>query len=189
MIPNPANLAALQHNQFALDSNLGTPFQKTAPDPGAREMGFSAELHVDGSGNGRLSRGTGTGVGLWTPYSEGQAVIAYVSGSQTWVASGPFSGCEFAVGKAADGRVFAAHIAKQSGSTAGEDFQAYLSKKKLTVWYWNRIPIPSETFYACTYVFAEFGGGGLTSMTRVNVRVTSMGGSDGSVFEVRKLKG
>lgn len=107
----------------------------------------------------------------------------------TWCASGPFSGCIFSVGKVPGGQIYAAHIAVQSGSTGPEAWNKYRDDKGLEVWYENKIPLPSYTFNSGSYIFAQFGAGGLTGLARVGVNTgTKMGGSDGQIFNVKKFK-
>ena len=125
--------------------------------------------------------------GLWVPYATGKAVVGYASGGQKWVASGPYSGCEFAIGRKGD-RVFAAHIARESGSSGVQDWKSYVETNNLKIWYWNKIPLPSDKFYACSYIFAAVGKESVQSLVRVDVKVTTMGGGAGTIFNVKKFK-
>ena len=186
MIPTSGALSALTGKSFTLDPRLVARADEGA---GVRSLSWAATLSTDGGGATLTRADDGGGdAGLWVPYMETRAVIGFASGGQTWAASGPFSGCEFAVGKAGDGRVFAAHVARQSGSTGPEDFQKAFTAEKLSVWYWNRVPLPSDTFYSCSYLFAQFGGTGLLGLVRVDVKVKSMGGGSGEVFNVKVMK-
>ncbi|MFL6662637.1 MAG: hypothetical protein ACJ8G7_10665 [Rhizobacter sp.] len=183
MQPTAENWNACINRTIQLDTKL------TARPEGAgvlvREYG--AEIENDGTGAIKLKRAAGAGEGLWVPYAETKATVGYPAGGQIWVGSGPFSGCEFSVGRAG-GRVYAAHIARQSGSTALADWDAYVKANDLKVWYQNKIPLPSESFYACSYVFATFANDGLRSLVRVDVKVSAMGGSDGTIFNVKAFK-
>jgi hypothetical protein len=185
MIPTPANLITLIGKTISLDIRLGARAPNILDGVIVKEYGFSISLEQE---KVTLKREDGVdNNGLWVPYVEGQAVVGYASGQQTWIASGPFSGCEFAVGKGG-GRVFGAHIARQSGSTAQEDYKKYRSDNALQEWYWNKIPMPESQGMACSYVFVILGGGGITSMARIDVAVTSMGGGNGKIMSVRTLK-
>jgi hypothetical protein len=134
----------------------------------------------------RIERSEG-GDGLWVPYAETKAVIGYVSGAQTWIASGPFSGCEFAVGKG-EHQVFGAHIARQSGSTAEADYKKYSEEHRLSEWFRGKIPMPDPTRFSCSYVFVKIGAGGILSMSRMDVNATKMGGSDGAITKAVLLE-
>jgi hypothetical protein len=188
MRPTAGNLSTLVNQTLTMDVQLGPSggSGNTNVD-GARVLSHPVQLQAV-PGGGRLVRGDGPDHGLWVPYSENQCVVGYASAGQTWLASGPFSGCHFAVGKAGDGRIFAAHVSKQSGSTGPADWQRYLGDHQLELWYSNAIPLPSETFYAASYMFVELGGGGIQSMNRLDVRVTTMGGGNGTVFNLKTFK-
>lgn len=179
MDPTPANLMALLNKRLTLDTAL---FQGN--HDGLIVAGSAAGLEVAGDAV-KIGKG---GAGHWIPYVESRAVIGYPAPA-TWVASGPFSGCTFSIGKTADGRVYAAHIARQSGSTGPDDFAALRTSAGLQPWYENAIPLPSQEFYSGSYMFAKFGSGGITSLARVDVNVSPrMGGSDGTIFNVHVFK-
>lgn len=181
MTPNAATLSGFTNKNFTLNKNLYHPHSDGKPIIKA----FEATLDTS---NG-LDMKAGSGSGFWVPYIEGRAVFGKNPGGKTWVASGPFSGCIFSIGKTASGEIYAAHIAVQSGSTGPDDWNAYRDAQKLTIWYENKIPLPSDTFFSGAYMFACFGSDGLTSLTRVDVNTgTKMGGSDGAIFNVKTLK-
>ena len=181
MTPNAATLSGYVNKTFTLNKNLYHPHSAGAP------IVKAFEATVDTGGGLEVKAGSGTG--FWVPYIEGKAVVGFNPGGKTWVASGPFSGCIFSVGKDSSGKIYAAHIAVQSGSTGPADWDAYRSANKLTTWYENKIPLPSDTFFSGAYIFACFGSDGLTSLTRVDVNTGSqMGGSNGTIFNVKKFK-
>lgn len=183
MIPNAANLQALVGKQVTMDPKL------LESQPAGGVMVRSWGVNVDASGNALSLTRVESGGGLWVPYATGKAVVGYLDGAKTWAASGPFSGCEFAVGKSKKtGQVFAAHIAKESGSSGEKDYAAFRSAQDLSEWYWNKIPLPNEKAFSCSYVFVGAGGGGITFMARMDVDVTKMGGSDGKITGVHKFK-
>ena len=130
--------------------------------------------------------------GVWVPYATGKAVIGRSTGSGAgWMASGPFSGCELVVGvdESEDRRVFAAHIAKESGSTGKEEYSKFRSETKASEFYWNKIPMPDYGINcACAYVFVICSPDGIVSMNSLEVVVNKMGGSDGKVLALRTIK-
>lgn len=130
------------------------------------------------------------GAGLWVPYIASCAVVGTMTGSQTWVASGPFSGCEFVVGKnKRAGVVYAAHLARDGNDSAVKKaYNDYRNANDLSEWYWNRIPMPNAKAFSASYVFVLCGGGGILHMTRVDVDVTAMGGYEGTIKNVHKFK-
>jgi hypothetical protein len=154
------------------------------------ERSWGASLTGNGSSL-KLSRDDAGGDGLWVPYAEGEAVLGYF-GAQTWFASGPFSGCKLALGKSnRDGRLFGAHLAKASGVDASETEEFYMKYRQdndLTEFYFNRIPIPNLLAFSCSYVFAVLNATGIISMSRMDVNVTQMGGSNGTVTNVHQFK-
>lgn len=183
LIPNSSSLSRYDGRQFNLNRNLFQPNSDGAPIIKA----FDADL-LDAGGNLDMTQ-SATGSGFWVPYVEGRAVVGYAPGGKTWCASGPFSGCILAVGKDRNGRIFCAHIAVQSGSTGPAAWEQYRADNGLVIWYENKIPLPSDSFFCGSYMFACFGGDGLTALTRVDVNVGSqMGGSNGTIFNVHKFK-
>ena len=188
MRPSSAVLSALVNKAFTLDPKLGI---STNREGDAIDGGKVVTLTADAD-SASLSSGRGADTGLWVPYLPKNAVIGFVADGQTWMASGPFSGCEFVVGiekkGTSVGRVFGAHISKESGSDANAVFKAYAEKNGLSAWYWNKMPMAEDSFATTCFVFAEFGDTGLTSLNRVDIRVRTMGGSDGTVLRVKTFK-
>jgi hypothetical protein len=178
MDPTAANLQGLVGKNFKMDPTL-------APR-GKVPILQSSGCTLDASGDTVTMKRTDPGDGMWVPYAAGCAFVGYLSGSQTYVASGPFSGCKFAVGSA-NGRTFGAHIA-MPGPDSEEDYQAYRDANKLSEWYFNKIPVPDTASYSASFMFATVGGGKILTMARMDVRVTTMGGHDGSIFNIYKFK-
>ena len=130
------------------------------------------------------------GDGMWIPYLAGRSVYGFLSGSQSWAASGPYSGCYFEVGRL-KGRVYVAHISCES-------------KDDVNVETWNHSPVmagkeklfsskigmaavlPLDTTNAATIVFADLSGGKV-SVSRVDVQTQSAGGMSGPIFDVREI--
>lgn len=130
------------------------------------------------------------GDGMWIPYLAGKSVYGFLSGSQSWAASGPYSGCYFEVGRL-KGRIYVAHISCES-------------KTDENVETWNNSPVmagkeklfskkigmadvlPLGTTNAATIVFADLSGGQV-AVTRVDVQTKSAGGMSGPIFDVREI--
>jgi hypothetical protein len=178
MDPTAANLQSLVGKNFTMDPTLSAR--------GKVPILQSSGCALDASGGTVTIKRTDPGDGMWVPYAAACVFVGYLSGSQSYVASGPFSGCKFAVGQA-NGRVFGAHIATP-GTDAEEEYQAYRTANKLSEWYFNKIPIPDAASHSASYMFATVGGGQILTMARLDVRVTAMGGTDGSIFNVHKFK-
>ena len=184
MIPSTQNLKTLVGKKIQMDIQL-----TSQPDilSGAmvKNYGVSLENLNDKVLLKRIDSTTG---GIWVPYAEGKAVVGYL-GCKRWISSGPFSGCQFAVGKdKKKNRVFAAHIAKQSGSTGEVDYKKYRRNNELSEWYWNKIPMPNLARYSCSYVFVICNKDRIISMNRMDVDVTTMGGSDGEITHIHTFK-
>ncbi|MFT4538114.1 MAG: hypothetical protein ACI841_000325 [Planctomycetota bacterium] len=181
MEPTTANLTGLNGNAFAL-----------APQLTARGGASGVTVRADVcqlSTAGLTKVASGADTGFWVPYVTAKACVGFASGAKAWIASGPFSGCEFAIGRrGSDGAIFAAHIARESGSTGVADWEAYSAANDLKVWYRNAIPLPDKGAYSCSYVFARCEGNELKSLVRIDLRTPGMGGSDGTVFNVHTFK-
>ena len=190
MMPTKDNLEKLIGKDIELDIHLSC--QPESTPKGYIEKQFGVCI-VEKNGKYILTRDDqAADRGVWVPYAEGKAVVGRSTGSGAcWMASGPFSGCELAVGvdKSEDRRVFAAHIARQSGSTAEGDYSRFRGETKASEFYWNKIPLP---FYgnncACAYVFAICSPDGIVSMNSLEVVVNTMGGSNGKVMALRTIK-
>jgi len=191
MLPTPAILNGLRDKNFTLGKTLGVAHLPTDRSI-VHEIGLPAVFNVSET-MVWLDYGDTADSGLWVPYATGCSVVGYTDRGTTWAASGPFSGCEFAVGAKmvnnAASQLFAAHLARESGATTQEVWNQYVRDKNLRIWYENKIPLPSDSFFACSYVFADLGATGITSLIRVDVNTgTQMGGSDGKIFNVKIIK-
>ena len=188
MRPTKENLTKLVGKQIEMDIRL-TSQPEDSPN-GYLEKQYGGTI-LERNGKYILTRDDqAADRGVWVPYAETKAVIGRCTGSGvSWMASGPFSGCEMAVGvdKNVD-RVFVAHIAKQRGSTAPADYRKFRVASKASEFYWNRIPMPFEDRFSCAYVFVICSPNGIVSMNSLEVEVTAMGGSNGRVISVRTFK-
>ena len=188
MRPTKSNLDSLIGKDIDMDIRLTC--QPEHSDSGYLEKQFGVTLSLS-NGSVVLARDdSSVDAGTWVPYAETKAVVGrYRGGGVGWIASGPFSGCEMAVGvDNALGKVFAAHIAKQSGSTAPADYRKFRLHNEASEFYWNRIPMPFEDRYSCAYVFVICSQDGIVSMNSLEVATTSMGGSNGKILSVRAFK-
>ena len=125
-----------------------------------------------------LDSGRGDPPGMWVHYLETRATYGLSEGAETWAASGPFSGCQVIVGKR-DGRVFVAHLAQQSGSTADDDWAKRGFQDE--VWARWKVPLPSDQFYSSSIVFVDWSKGSSPAsieVVRVDVKTKNMGGFD-----------
>ncbi|NOH64489.1 hypothetical protein [Vibrio sp. RE88] len=188
MRPTKENLTALVGKNIEMDIRLSC--RPESSENGYLEKQYGVTL-LERDGKVVLTRDdSSVDAGVWVPYAETKAVVGRYTGSGVgWLASGPFSGCEMAIGVDKDqNRVFAAHIAKQSGSTAPADYRKFRTDAKASEFYWNRIPMPFEDKFSCAYVFVICSTDGIISMNSLEVEVTSMGGSNGKVLSVRTFK-
>lgn len=130
--------------------------------------------------NGYVTLQPGT-EGVWIPYKPQQATYGML-GNYEWAVSGPFSGCELAVGRSgAD--VFVAHISIERGRyEARAAFNASISPED--VLYRSRIRLRIDRNYAC-YVFVSCTDN--LEMVRMDVEPRSMGGDSGRIFNVQDL--
>jgi hypothetical protein len=188
MIPTFANLSGYMGKTISMDIEL----KLRGADVPTKVLERSWGATLNGNGNSlSLSRNDATGEGLWVPYAEGEAVLGYFK-AQTWFASGPFSGCKLVLGKCKrDGRLFGAHLAKASGVDSAETEEFYMKYRQdndLSEFYFNRIPIPNQFAFSCSYVFVVLNGTGIVSMSRMDVNVTQMGGSNGTISHVHQFK-
>jgi hypothetical protein len=184
MIPSASNLTKLVGKKIEMDLKLTS---QPAIEAGVMEKSYGVSLNVAGD-TVKLDRIDSSSDGTWVPYAEGKAVVGYLK-ERNWVASGPFSGCQFAVGiNKSTQKVYAAHIAKQSGSTGEADYKKYRDNKKLSEWYWNKIPLPNPAKFSCSYIFVICDKSGISAMIRLDADVTKMGGSDGTITNVHVYK-
>ncbi|MBU6258890.1 MAG: hypothetical protein KGL18_17965 [Burkholderiales bacterium] len=130
------------------------------------------------------------GDGLWVPYLAQKTVYGFLSGAQTWAASGPYSGCYFEVGRI-DGRIYVAHIScemKNDPNVAAWREAPEMARKE--VLFSKKIGMAAEfplgTTNAATIVFADLAGGRVAA-TRVDVQTRSAGGMSGPIFGVEEI--
>jgi hypothetical protein len=128
------------------------------------------------------------GSGMWVPYQAKSAVWDYL-GKRTWVASGPYSGCYFVVGRHA-GRIFAAHVSCEAANDAG--LEAWNeSEMSNDILFTKKIGMAKEmplgTTNAAAICFAHVAGA-TVKVTRIDVRTESAGGMSGAIFAVNELE-
>jgi len=79
---------------------------------------------LEHGGNLQLNKTTnGWQQGMWVHYRPRHATFGVARPGQKWAASGPFSGCHLSIGQK-DGKMYIAHIAKESGSNAEAQWNA-----------------------------------------------------------------
>ncbi|MFI8610288.1 hypothetical protein ACIGFL_18515 [Pseudomonas sp. NPDC077649] len=179
MKPSFSGLVAAKNGQLAV--TLRAP---NTGGTGAISCRSQASLGTDGNGILTLSAGIGSPPGMWVHYVETRAAYGIAEAGETWSASGPFSGCQIVVGST-DGRVFVAHLAQQSGSTADTDWSG--RGWKGDVWGRWKVPVPSYDFYSNSVVFVDWSKGASPkgiSVVRVDLRTRSMGGFDNGPMEI-----
>ena len=178
-----ADLVALNGKQIKIDKSL---FVRPPNVPAIQVVSFDASLIVDDD-NVRVAK-EGSDLS-WIPYVTGNCAISFVAADR-WFASAPFSGCKWATGRSeATNEIFGAHIAQESGSEAQAQYEKFSKEHSLTEWFDEKIPIPNEGFFSCSYIFTKCSVGGIEAMVRLDVQVNAMGGSDGKIFNVQVLKG
>ena len=126
------------------------------------------------------------GTGMWVPYLAGRTVYGYLSGSQTWASSGPFSGCYLEVGSN-NQQIYVAHISCESKDDANvEAWKSVLPGR--TVLFSAKISmsrnLPPNTMNAAAITFVSVTGS-VIEVTRVDVKTASTGGMSGQVFDVQ----
>ncbi|MDE2276134.1 MAG: hypothetical protein KGK09_07550, partial [Burkholderiales bacterium] len=132
--------------------------------------------------------------GMWIPYQPKQAIYGYATDGETWAASGPFSGCDVEIGTHA-GRIYFAHLSRESGSKAAENWDAGViaNSPDTQVWLREKVPLASDRFYASSYIFVAWSAGAVgprgVQVTRLDIKTKSMSGDSGTVFNVVKLVG
>lgn len=188
MLPNEKNLKSVVGKDLEMDIKL-----TSQPDMKEGSMMKQYGISIIAQGNKVVLQRTELlpNSGIWIPYAETKSVVGQVddSGGTTWLASGPFSGCEFVIGKNhTTNQIFAAHIAQQSGSTGSLDYRKFRSSNNVTEWYWNKISMPFDDRFSCNYLFVICNSGGIISMNTLAVEVTSMGGSNGRIANIKNYK-
>ena len=132
--------------------------------------------------NGAVTLQAGT-QGVWIPYQP-QIATYGVLGGHDWAASGPFSGCELAIGQAG-GEVYVAHISiERNRYEAREAFADWIRHAPAPM-YRSRIRVAEATGnYAC-YVFVSVDPE--LEIVRMDVTTRTVGGTDGTITNIERL--
>ena len=161
------------------DAQIGSYAITAAADHNAAKLLGAKVLKL-----GRADAGTG----MWVPYIPNRTVYDYLSGAQTWAASGPFSGCYIEVGQK-DGKVYVAHISCESRDDPNVAAWGDVLPGR-TVLFSAKMSmsgnLPAGTTNAAAVVFASVAGGAV-EVTRVDVQTLSAGGMTGPIFDVQKV--
>ncbi|MCB2137465.1 MAG: hypothetical protein KDE08_16230 [Rhodobacteraceae bacterium] len=146
----------------------------------------SVRAEIDAAGAVTI-RAAASGTGVWVPYMPGRTFYGWSTNGATWMGTGPFSGCHIAF--FTDGaRVGMAHIAKESGtSAAGEAWATFTKSGGITVLNEWKIGLPDPTRYSASYVFLDLSASKSIGLAQVDVHVKTMGGADGTIFDVKKV--
>jgi hypothetical protein len=121
--------------------------------------------------------------GVWIPY-QAQIATYGLLGQYAWAASGPFSGCELAIGEAAD-QVYVAHISIEHNRYEARQAFAQWVRHAPAPRYRSRIrAAESSGNYAC-YVFVSVDPE--LEIVRMDVTTTTVGGSDGIIANIEHL--
>jgi len=175
-MPLPANLTEqLVGRQFAFDGR--SLFVRI----GSGEM-VMASRACDLVTNGFVSLQAGD-QGVWIPY-QAQIATYGLLGNFAWAASGPFSGCELAIGQAGD-EVYVAHISIERNRYEARQAFAHWIRHSPAPIYRSRIRASEATGnYAC-YVFVSVEPE--LEIVRMDVTTTTVGGSDGTIANIERL--
>jgi hypothetical protein len=178
VIPNLKTLAAAKGKQFTL--GIGTPHINA----GGHCLEVSRKANVTAGGAVSVDE-SGDGNGIWVPYVPDRATYGFSMGGAGWMGTGPFSGCHIAF-FTKGGRIGMAHIAKPSDAAAAawDTFRAGNDVMVLNEW---KVPLPDQTKFSASYLFLDLANPSAVAVTQVDVHVRGMGGSDGPIFEVKKL--
>jgi hypothetical protein len=121
--------------------------------------------------------------GVWIPYRAQVATYGLLGGF-SWAASGPFSGCELAIGQAG-GEVYVAHISIERNRYEARDAFAQWIRHAPAPVYRSRIRAAEATGnYAC-YVFVSVDPE--LEIVRMDVTTRTIGGSDGTITNIERL--
>jgi len=175
-MPLPQNLTGdLTGKQFSFDAR-GLYIQ-----PGIEGTMVDASCPCDLTTNGsvQLQRGS---QGLWIPYQP-QATTYALFEDHDWIASGPFSGCELAIGDF-EGDFYVAHISIES--------RRYEARNAYNEWlrgslprYRSQITAPQQAGFYASYVFVSVAP--QLEIVRMDVTTTILGGTDGMISSVTHL--
>jgi hypothetical protein len=148
---------------------------------GAGDM-VSASRPCDLATNGIVSLRVGN-QGVWIPYRAQSATYGLL-GAYAWAASGPFSGCELAVGQVGQ-EVYVAHISIESNRFEARQAFANWVRHAPDPAYRSRIrSSQSSGNYAC-YVFVSVDPH--LEIVRMDVTTRTVGGTDGTIASIEQL--
>ncbi len=172
MQPTFANLERYKNKRLSV--SLGFPPKIT----GGLVESHDRIVLADDGGNLALRLGDGADPGAWAYYVTKGVAVTSATGGETWLASGPYTGCEFILGKKKGGGIYAAHFARESGSTAEKDWNSRADSSSYEQWARFKVS-PTKDVNHCIIIFADCAGGGPqnVSITRVEVAITNFGGS------------
>lgn len=139
---------------------------------------------TEGANGTVLLRGGHAGGGWWVPYGPHRVTYADLNNNE-WVASGPFSGCELAVGQHGVD-VFVAHISRESASRT-EARRAFEAWDTSAVWGRGQIRLPDDGETSACYVFVWGTNPAALQIRRVDVRLTSAG-TNGVIVNVATIQ-
>jgi len=177
--PTFASLSGTMGQQFTL--GIGTP---VVSNGSADCLEISRKANVSTGGAVSVAE-SGSGSGVWVPYLPDRATYGFAIGGSGWMGTGPFSGCHIAF-FTKGGRVGLAHIAKPSdaAATAWDNFRSSGDVMVLNEW---KVPLPDQTKFSASYLFLDLSNPSSVALTQVDVHVRGMGGSDGPIFEIKKV--
>lgn len=179
VVPNMAAFTAVTGKNFTC--GIGTPVLANG-SADCQEQSRSADVTI---GAGVVISEPGSGV--WIPYVPSRALYGYATAGSTWMGTGPFSGCHIAL-FTKDGRLGMAHIAKESNTSAsGVAWTAFTKGGGVSVLNEWKVSMPDQASYSASYIFLDLSNPRSVALTKVDVHVTGMGGSDGAIFGVSKV--
>lgn len=179
IIPTYGALSGTLGQQFTL--GIGTPVVSSGS---ADCLEVSRKANVSTGGAVSVSEVSG-GTGVWVPYIPDRATYGFAVGGSGWMGTGPFSGCHIAF-FTKNGRVGMAHIAKPS-SAAEAAWNTFRTAGGVTVLNEWKVPLPDMTKFSASYLFLDLSDPTSVGLAQVDVHVRGMGGSDGSIFSVKKV--
>lgn len=179
VVPNLAAFSAITGKTFTC--GIGTPVLGNG-SADCQEQSRAADVTI-GTGL-TVSEG---GPGVWVPYVPSRALYGYATAGSTWMGTGPFSGCHIAL-FTKDGRLGMAHIAKESNTSAsGVAWTAFTKAGGVTVLNEWKVSMPDQSRYSASYIFLDLSNPRSVALAKVDVHVTGMGGSDGTIFGISKV--
>jgi hypothetical protein len=132
--------------------------------------------------NGVVSLLAGT-QGVWIPY-QAQIATCGLLGEYDWAASGPFSGCELAIGRTGDD-VYVAHISIERNRPEARQAFAQWVRHSPAPMYRARIRASESSGNYASYVFVSLEP--QLEIVRMDVTTTTVGGTNGTIVNVEHL--